>query len=268
MRLMLSGSIDLHLAPDGRIGLRLDSLEVAIVDGSEPRATSSTIPAPSDLSVASRRAHRREHRRRQPTAGCGLCLTESWDPGTRRWVRVEDVEESVEDVDSTRRPHVDSDRSIEEEESIEDRRAAPHVESTSDLIDLPRPDVAALRRRWAGRGKRAYLTAEDLARLDAVTHCGEHDQAWSAAMIRGAPGNVQLIRHLERQHAALHRPRPPDPEQAAEASTSRRDQVLAGYRELVERGEANAVVRSLYERLMAEQPTSETTQEDLHGRPV
>lgn len=250
---MLSGSVDLHLAPDGRIGLRLDSLEVAIVDGSEPRATSSTIPTPSDLSLASRRAHRREHRRRQPQPGCGLCLAERWDPGRRRWVSVEDVEESVEGVDSTRRPHVDSDRSIEEEQSIEDRRAPPHVESTSGLIDLPRPDVAALRRRWAGRGKRAYLTAEDLARLDAVTRCGEHDQAWSAAIIRDAPGNVQLIRHLERQHAALHRPPPPDPDQVAEASTSRREQILAGYRELVERGDATDLVRSLYERLTAEE---------------
>lgn len=126
----------------------------------------------------------------------------------------------------------------------------------SALIDLPRPDVAALRQRWSrgGRSTRpVFLTPEALARLDRVAACAEHDREWSAAVIRdaGGQGRRDLLGHLERTHDELHRPAPVAPEQLAAAAEVEVGRRRRAYQEQLEREDLTPIARAALERSLA-----------------
>lgn len=119
------------------------------------------------------------------------------------------------------------------------------------LLDLDRPDVEVLRnKRW----KRLY--PDQLALLDRIAsdpRTGptiEAGREWSAAILRDAPRGARLLEVLTRTYQMLAAPTPPLPpsdEEVADAARRRRESVMAGYRELVERGEASDVVRQAFE---------------------
>lgn len=78
------------------------------------------------------------------------------------------------------------------------------------LIDLPRPDVAALRARSVRRGRTPHLDAQVLGVLDQIASCActgpdvAAGQRWSAAVISGARAGGNTIQVVVATHQELH----------------------------------------------------------------
>lgn len=240
MRLVFENIAHLELDVDG-------DARVQIVE-CRPQADESEAIAPSPVAYdhAANGRHGNHVRWGRPAAGCARCVA---SPPI-----------------APDRPPIAGDRSVLI--ASDRRRLSDRVDRSIDsfdqehrpLIDLPREDVAALRARWTrgGRSNREpFLTAEGLLRLDRIAACPDHNQAYSAAVIRQAPRGVDLLAHLERSHTELHRPAPPTPEQLAEASFREAERRRESYREQLERGTDETgqplsdLSRSLLERSLA-----------------
>lgn len=120
------------------------------------------------------------------------------------------------------------------------------------LIDLPRPDVAALRARYVRRGRQPQLDREVLGVLDEIAACNctgpdvDAGRRWSAAIIAGTRRGANTIGILVATHQVLHAdatagatPAPLD----ADAVDGIRSQVMRGLRELAAAGDLDPAVR-------------------------
>lgn len=118
------------------------------------------------------------------------------------------------------------------------------------LIDLPRPDVAALRARYIRRGRQPQLDRQVLGVLDEVAACGctgpdvDAGQRWSAAIIAGTRRGANTIGILVATHQALHADTPVVATPATPHDVdSIRSEVLRGLRELAAAGDLDPAVR-------------------------
>lgn len=122
-----------------------------------------------------------------------------------------------------------------------DRRAAVH------------PDAAALKaKRWKGLHPDQALLLDRIANDPRVAPDADAGRAWSAQVIRDAPRRTKLMEHLEAAYREMCKPPPPppvDPDEQRARAERRREEVMSSFRDLVERGEASDVVRSIYERM-------------------
>lgn len=181
-----------------------------------------------DFAAAGRHGNHRRWDR--PDPACARCAAEAGDrpdiaPRSPRYRpdRLGDRQAMDSRSDRPDRPDIAPiHRSNERENFVRSTPPPTSPSSAAALIDLDLPDVRVLRRKWSRGGRReAHLKPADLARLDAIAACPEHDRAWSAAVLDGASGR-DLIGSLERQHRELHAPGPVDPVVQTEALEAER----------------------------------------------
>lgn len=252
MKLMLSGTIDLQLTPDGGVRLVTDALEVTVieagaeavrngsrtsVDHAEERGFDSRPPLHVyDFAAAGRHGNHRRWNR--PDPACAQCASSAVDRpdiapdrlGDRPPIapdRLGDAEAMISRSDRPDRPDI-----APMHRSNDDDKTSS-IDSPSDL---PLSYAVLLRKYSRGGQRQGHVSRPTVARLRAVMACRDpaHDDAWCAGILDEARGNA--LRSLEETHQLMHAPPAPDPAVQAEVIEADRRRQAYALREQLERG--------------------------------
>lgn len=247
MRLVFENVTRLELDVDDGARVQVVCYE-SLNDGMIGRSAPSESAAPEAFVEAGR--HGWHVRRGQPDPRCARCI-ERGSPtplegtlqpppeGVRLDLDLSDLSDQGLGLERGSGGEVDE-ASLSPSERL-DRRAAVH------------PDAAALKaKRWKGLHADQALLLDRIANDPRVAPDADAGRAWSAQVIRDAPRRTKLLEHLEAAYREMRRPPPPppvDPDEMRARAERRREEVMSSFRDLVERGEATDVVRSIYERM-------------------